>query len=204
LEDLALHQIEAPKGTIIPLDQVEIISRESSVQSAVKMGGVVIGKHHEDIHKLHITTSLLGGYFGSRLMRNLREDKGYTYGIGASVAHLLESSFLMISTDVVKQHTRETVEEIKKEINLLRDQQVDEDELQVLKNYLSGKFLSGIDTAFNIAGKFKAVMLHELDYDYYNEFLATLKAITPAEVQLTAQKYYDTEKMNLVVVGGAL
>ena len=204
LEGLQLHQVAAREGVVAPLSQTEVLSRESSVQSSVKMGKLIIGRHHEDIHKLHITTSLLGGYFGSRLMRNIREDKGYTYGIGASVAHLLDASFLMISTDVVKQYTADTYSEIKKEINLLRDELVGEDELQVLKNYLSGKFLSGVDTAFNIAGKFRSVKLHQLDYSYYNDFLSTINHMTPADVQETAQKYFDTEEMSLVIVGGEL
>ena len=117
LEGLSLIKRPVNDGTISPLSRVEILPRENSVQSAIKMGRLVVGRHHEDIHRLHITTNLLGGYFGSRLMKNIREDKGYTYGIGASVAHLTDASFLMISTDVVKQHTAETVAEIKKEIN---------------------------------------------------------------------------------------
>ncbi|MGB3465188.1 MAG: pitrilysin family protein, partial [Cyclobacteriaceae bacterium] len=192
---------EQEEGKIIPLEQHRVLERPESVQSAIRMGHLSINKHHPDIHKLHITTSLLGGYFGSRLMDNIREDKGYTYGISANIAHLHDASFFIISTNVVKQYTSNTVDEILKEINLLQTELVPQKELDTVKNYLRGKFLSGLDTAFNIAGKFNAVMLHGLDYEYYNKFLAELDSITPEVIMDIARKYYDTDNMRSVIVG---
>lgn len=200
-EQLPTNSLLPQKGVIEPLSKKQVITREDSMQSAIRLGNLTIDKHHEDIHKLHITTSLLGGYFGSRLMKNIREDKGYTYGIGASVAHLQDASFMVISTDVVKKYTRQTVVEIKKEINRLQTEAIDPSELETLKNYLSGKFLSGIDTAFNIAGKFRAVEIHGLGYDYYNDFLKTLGEISPEGIMQTAKKYFPEELMSSVIVG---
>lgn len=200
-EKFPVKNVDPKEGNIIQFNQKQIIDRPESVQSSIRIGCLTINKHHPDIHKLHITTSLLGGYFGSRLMKNIREDKGYTYGIGASIAHLQDASFLVISTDVVKKYTQNTVQEIENEIRILQNEPVDINELETLKNYLSGKFLSGLDTAFNIAGKFKAVKLHGLGYGYYNDFLKTLQEISPEEIQQTAKEYFNLDQMNSVIVG---
>lgn len=200
-EKFPTNSLPPQTGVIEPLSTNQVITRQDSMQSAVRLGNLTINKHHHDIHKLHITTSLLGGYFGSRLMKNIREDKGYTYGIGASIAHLQDASFMVISTDVVKEYTRNTVVEIRKEINRLKTEVVESSELETLKSYLSGKFLSGIDTAFNIAGKFKAVEIHGLGYEYYNNFLKTLQEITPEQIMQTAIDYYPEDLMTSVIVG---
>jgi len=189
------------KGVVNSLDNNQLIIRSQSVQSSIRVGKKIINRHHEDIHKLQMTTSILGGYFGSRLMRNIREDKGYTYGIGASIAHLIDQSFLMVSTDVVKENTKNSLVEINKEFELLRNNPVPIEELNTIKSYLTGQFLTGLDSPFSIAAKFKSVLLYNLDYSYYNTFLSTLEHITPKDVMEMAQKYFDTSSLFTVVVG---
>ncbi len=201
LGKLPCNNLNSRGGSIIPLAKKEVLKRPQSIQSSIRIGKKVISRQHEDIHKLHITTSLLGGYFGSRLMRNIREDKGYTYGIGASIAHLMDHSFLVISTDVVKKNTADTVKEIYKEIDLLKTTLIEDKELLTIKNYLAGQFLNGLDSPFSIASKFKSVLLNGLTYEYYADFLSTLDHITPRDIKETARKYYDVETMNMVIVG---
>ena len=179
-----------------------VIEKPENLQSSIRVGKVLFTRNHPDFTKVKIVNTLLGGYFGSRLMRNIREDKGFTYGISSGIATFQETGYLVIGTDVKKEFTLQTLEEIYKEIDKLQREPVSADELHTLKNYMAGRLLSSVDTPFALADKFKNIYLYGLDYDYYTQYLQTINHADADSIQDTAKKYLQTDTMKEVVVGG--
>ena len=194
---IANREASTPKKTLGTVNQ----TIDDSLQSSIRIGNFTLNRNHKDIHSLAITNSIFGGYFGSRLMKNIREDKGYTYGIYSSIAHLHDASFFVISTDVKKEFTSHTIDEIHKEISILKTESVSTSELETVSKYLAGQFLSNLDSPFSIASKFKSVHQAGLDYTFYYDYLAQLKTINADKVLEMANKYFDTEEFIQVVVG---
>lgn len=178
-----------------------IIERENAVQSAIRIGKHWLDKTHPDFQQMIITTTILGGYFGSRLMKNIREDKGYTYGIGCSVSSFLQSGFISISTQVGKDVCPNALEEIFKEIELLRTAEVTKEELTLVKNYLFGAFQRSIDGPFALADKFKNIKVFNLGYQYYINYLNLLKTVSPEMVQKTAFEHLRSDGLIEVIAG---
>lgn len=172
-----------------------------AVQSAIRMGNLTINRKHKDFAKLQILNTLLGGYFGSRLMANIREDKGYTYGIGSGVASLKDAGYFFIATEVGTEVCVNALQEIEKEINLLKSDLVKEEELNLVRNYMLGSMLGSLENAFSHADKFKNLYFSGLDYGYYTKYIHTVKTITPEEINITANKYLDWNAMTKVIVG---
>ena len=132
---------------------------------------------------------ILGGYFGSRLMQNIREDKGYTYGISSRNAAMKNGSYFVIGTDVKKEIYQDAVSEIYKEIEKLKNEPVSEEELENVKNYMSGNFLGSLSTAFAVMDKMQDIHLYNLDENYYNDYITKLRKVTIEDVQKVAQTY---------------
>lgn len=179
-----------------------VISKDDSLQSSIRIGKLQITKAHSDFTKLKVVNEILGGYFGSRLMKNIREEKGFTYGIQSNLVALKQEGYLVIGTDVKKEYTSQTLEEIYKEIKTLQQVPVDHHELETVRNYMTGSFLSEINTPFALADKFKGVYLNGLNYDYYQDLIKTINTITPDEILETAQKYLKPDSMSEVIAGG--
>ena len=177
------------------------IPMEGKVQSSIRMGGLAVGKAHPDYMGLLLLIEILGGYFGSRLMQNLREDKGYTYGVHASVNTMLGSAYILIGADVGSAHTEAAIEEIRKEIGILRTEPVSDDELQQVRNYMKGTFLSGINSPFALADKFKSVYLHGLGYNFYDRYFSEIDQTGADELMDLARRYLDTDRMTVVIAG---
>ncbi len=184
-----------------PVDKKLSINKPGSVQSSIRYGKKIINKKESDYHGLIVLNELFGGFFGSRLMKNIREEKGYTYGIYSSVISYLNESYFVIGADIIKEFTGKAIEEINKEINRLRTVPVSEDELEIVTNYMLGSFLSELETSFALSEKFKAVYYYGLGYDFYENFIDTVKRISPAELKNLAEKYFDIENFSLVIVG---
>ncbi|MGD1893696.1 MAG: M16 family metallopeptidase [Cyclobacteriaceae bacterium] len=178
-----------------------LVEKENSLQSSLRIGMPFIPKNNPDFIPLRILNTVLGGYFGSRLMKNIREEKGLTYGIYSSIVSLQEASYLVIGTDVKKELTQQALTEIYREIGILRDQPIDEIELNIVKNYMAGRLLTSINTPFALAEKFKGVHLFGLDYSYYEDFLKIVNTIDAAALQQLAQQYFAKENWFEVVVG---
>src|SRR5690606_8798304 len=159
-------------------------------------------KEHPDFVKLLVVNEILGGYFGSRLMKNIREDKGYTYGISSAMVPLKNKGYFIIGTDVNKENTGNTLQEIYKEIETLQNSLVSEEELNTVRSFMVGSFLSEINTPFALADKFKGVHLYGLDYDFYDAYLHTVNNITSIEIQNLAHQYLQKDTFSEVVVGG--
>jgi len=177
------------------------IPRPDSLQTAIGIGKLLFPKNHPDYWKMYITTELLGGYFGSRLMRNIREEKGYTYHIYATLIPLRETTYFFIATEAIKKYTQQVCSEIYKEITRLQTQPVEWPELDNLKNYMIGHFLNQINDPFSIMQHFEAAHLHGLEQTFYRHFFTTLRQLTPEDIQQMAQKYMALDSLTEICVG---
>ena len=177
------------------------IKKEGALQSAIRIGRLIPNKLHPDYLGLQVLNTILGGYFGSRLMNNIREDKGYTYGINSGVVSLKNGGYFFISTEVGADVTKDALNEIYKEIDLLRTEEVSIEELDLVKNYMLGQFLKSCDGAFNLANLFESVKLYDLDYNFYNNYIKTIKEITPKTIKALGVKYFNKKDLKEVVVG---
>ncbi len=177
------------------------IEKSGAVQSAVRIGSSTINKRHPDYPGLKFLNTLLGGYFGSRLMKNIRENKGYTYGIQSSVSSLDLSGFKVISTDVDKNKRTQAVEEIFFEIGKLQSIPVEKEEMEVVRNYMSGELVRMFDGPFAMADSFKAIWEFGLDTSYFNRLAEVIKTISPDEIIRLAGTYYNIEDLYEVTAG---
>lgn len=177
------------------------LAKEDSWQAAISMGRILFAKDHPDYLPLLVVNELLGGYFGSRLMRNIREDKGYTYGIFSRVVPLKHTSYLLIATEVIQAFAQATCQEIAQEIKTLQTVPVPEEELKTLQNYMLGTFLSEINDPFSMMEKFKAAYLHGLDQAYYERLYDTIRHISAPQIRTLANEYLSTDSLSQVIVG---
>lgn len=175
--------------------------RSDSLQSAIRIGKQIVHKTHKDYIELSILTTILGGYFGSRLMTNIREDKGYTYGIGAGLYPVLDTSFFYIATEVGVDVTQSALNEIYLEMNRLMTELVPEEELQLVKNYLKGAFIGSIENVFSHADKFKSIRLYNLDYDYYTQYFDLIDKVNSERLLQLAKEYFQRNTLTEVVIG---
>ncbi len=194
---------EAAQTTSIePATQLShFIEKEGTLQSAIRLGKPMFNKLHPDYLKFKVLNTILGGYFGSRLMTNIREDKGYTYGIGSGIASLKHGGMFYIASETGTEVTQKALDEIFIEIEKLRSSLVPEEELKLVKNYMAGNFLRSADGPFALAELFKGVHTHNLSMDYYSEYLKTIKNITTEEIHDLAVNYLQPESIIRLVVG---
>lgn len=174
---------------------------EDSLQTALRLGFPFVPMHHKDYIPFQILNHLFGGYFGSRLMKNIREDKGLTYGIYSSIISMKDSAYFVIGTDVMHASADQAVEEILKEMKELKEEEVPMDELETVKNHITGSFQSDITSPFALLDKYKLVYMHNLDYSYYKNFFEVLEDITPADIKKQAEKYFIENSLSVVRVG---
>lgn len=166
-----------------------IVNDENATQGAIRIARIFPNRHHPDFIKAQVMNTIFGGYFGSRLMSNIREDKGYTYGIHSFIQNHLTETALVISTEAGKDVCASTIEEVWKEAKLMQEKPVFEDELLLVKNYLIGAILADIDGPFQIMARWKNYILHQLDNHYFYEYIQTIKNMTAEDIQTMAQKY---------------
>ncbi len=177
------------------------IEKPEALQSAIRMGMPLINRTHPDFPALQVLNTVLGGYFGSRLMNNIREDKGYTYGIGSGMSSFKQSGALFIATEVGADVCKAAVVEIEKEVNLLKTELIPDEELALVRNYMLGSLLGSLENVFSHADKFKNLYFSGMDYDYYERYIQTVKTITAPELQVFANKYLKFDEFYKVIVG---
>lgn len=181
--------------------QEHYIAKRDALQSAIRLGKVSINRSHSDFAGFQVLNTLLGGYFGSRLMANIREDKGYTYGIGSALVSMKNAGYFFIASEVGADVCNSALDEIHKEIEILKTQEVGEPELNLVRNYMLGSMLGGLENAMSHADKFKNIYFSGLDYDYYQSYINTVRTITAQDIQNLANKYLDWNEMERVIVG---
>jgi zinc protease len=178
------------------------IHMEDATQSAIYIGRFFPGINHPDAFDLTILTTILGGYFGSRLMKNLREDKGYTYGISSNISHLEHASLFMIGTQVKAQYTEDAIQEINREITRLQNDDISSEELELVKNYLYGSMLQNIDGPFAQSKLVTQLIRRKIDaHDYLEKFSLSIRQITPKTIKYLTQKYLQFNKLIYSVSG---
>ena len=133
-------------------------------------------------------------------MTNIREDKGYTYGIYSYLMNHIQESDFMISTEAGKEVCAATIEEVYNEMKDLRDEPIDEEEMQMTRNHMIGTILGDLDGPFQVAGRWKNIILNNLDESYFYNGIEIIKTITPKELQELANKYLQPERFYEMVV----
>lgn len=177
------------------------LEREDALQSAIRIGQISINRVHPDFAALQFVNTILGGYFGSRLMANIREDKGYTYGIGSALVSMKNSGYFFIASEVGADVCSSAITEIEKEIKILKEKLVSESELSLVRNYMLGSMLGSLENALSHADKFKNIYFSGLDYDYYSNYIQIIRTIDASKVQGIANKYLNFEAFEKVIVG---
>jgi zinc protease len=177
------------------------IEKADAVQSAIRVGRRLFNKTHEDYFKFQVLNTILGGYFGSRLMANIREDKGYTYGIGSGLSSFVHEGSFFISTEVGSDVTKDALKEIYKEIEILQTDLVSEEEVETVRNYILGQFLRSVEGPLALADKFRGIWEFNLGYDYYQRYFEAVKSVNPRELRDLANKYLKKTDLIELVVG---
>lgn len=184
-----------------PLAQHEIIPKADSVQASLRLGNKTISRTHADYPALLLLNHIFGGYFGSRLMKNIREEKGLTYGIYSSITALKHESFISIGTDVNKENSAWALQEIKNEMNVLCSDLIGASELEIARNHFIGSLQGEITTSFAHADKIKNLILFGLPDDYYQQLITKIDTLTPQDLREVANRYLNPATFSTVTVG---
>lgn len=185
-------------------DKRIVIEREDALQSAVKIGCTTITRKHADFSKLQVLLTLFGGYFGSRLMSNIREEKGYTYGISAGILSFPDSGVLEISAETDNRYVELLIQEVYNEIEKLHQDLVSSKELDMVRNYMLGEMCRNYESPFSLADAWITAFTCGLDEQYFSHALTVVKNITAREIQELAQQYLCKETLKEVVAGKKL
>ncbi len=192
---------------LTPIPQEPAVQKKSrvtndpdGVQGSIRIARHFPNRHHPDFMKVMVLNTLLGGFFGSRLMSNIREDKGYTYGIHSYLQNHIHDSAWMIGTEAGKDVCDATIEEVYKEMKILREELVEEEELLLVRNYMMGGILGDLDGPFQVIARWKNIVLNNLTEKYFYDSINTIKSISAEELRSLAQKYLQPEEFYELVV----
>ncbi|MEG2219430.1 MAG: pitrilysin family protein [Muribaculaceae bacterium] len=181
--------------------KLEIVDKPGSLQSAVIMGLDAIPRNHADYIPLRILVKTFGGYFGSRLMTNIRETKGYTYGISAGLIGRHEHSYIMITSECDTKYTHLLINEVKNEMRKLAEEPIDNDELNRVKSNIISDMVGAVDSPFAIADYNLTAIYCNISKDYFAKQVEIIKKITAKELQEIAQKYFVTDNLFMAIAG---
>lgn len=180
--------------------KLHAINDPNGVQGAIRIGRKFFNRHHPDFAPMVVLNTLFGGYFGSRLMSNIREDKGFTYGIYSSLSPYAHDGSITVHTEVGRDVVAPAIEEVYKEMELLQKELADDEELLLVKNYLLGNMLGDLDGPFHILQRWRTLILNDMTIENFNRNVNIYKTITAKDLQRLAQKYYDKNDFYEVVV----
>lgn len=203
---LPLKQHRAVKGGINHLVQpakerkMEVLNDPNGVQSAIRIARNFPNRHHPDFQKVMVLNNVFGGFFGSRLMGNIREEKGYTYGIYSYLLNHVQESGWVISTEAGRDVCEAAIAEIYKEMKDVCDEEIDEEELLMSRNFMIGTILGDLDGPFQVAARWKNLVLNDLDEQYFYNGIQTIKEVTAKELRDLANKYLKPEEFYQLVV----
>ena len=187
---------------ILPKGENILIEKEGTMQSSIRMGKQLMTRKHPDFFTMMLLNEVLGGYFGSRLMKNIREEKGLTYGISSNLALFGQAGYFVIGTDVKREFTQQTIDEIHKEIRILQTELISEIELEVVKNYMVGSFAGSLNTPFDITDRYKVIFSENLPLDFYQNYIPNIQQISDVMLLEAAGKYLEIDTLFEIVVGG--
>jgi len=173
----------------------------NTVQTSYRFGFLLFNRTHADYPYMYLFNTILGGYFGSRLMKNIREDKGYTYNIYSSLDLMNESGYFYIAAETSHDMLDPLRKEIFLEIDRLKKETISEQELLMVKNYLFGSLLNYLDGPFNVAKTWKNLWLSGLDLLDFQHFLQQIETANPYDMQAIANRYFDVSRSYEVICG---
>lgn len=190
----------------VPTEQPNKVFTEdlSGVQTALRIGRRLFNRQHPDYAGWYFLNTVLGGYFGSRLMTNIREEKGLTYNIYSTLDPMLFDGYFYVGTEVANEQVGVAITEIYREIEVLRNELVGEEELEMVRNYLLGNLLTLLDGAFNVGDIVKMIVLDELPMSYFDDLVHTIQTMDGTKLKALAQQYLQKEHLWEVVVGNSL
>ncbi len=201
---LPLHQKTGPEiiYTVQPAAEKKyrIINDAEGVQGAIRMARPFPNRHHPDYQKVQILNNIFGGFFGSRLMSNIREDKGYTYGIHSYIQNHIHDSAWMISTEAGRDVCEATIEEVYKEMQILCNDLIDDEELSLVRNYMIGTVLGDLDGPFQLISRWKNYVLNGVDDSYFYKSVEMIKTTGAEELRELAKKYLNPDAFYELVV----
>ncbi|WP_237039397.1 M16 family metallopeptidase [Phocaeicola faecalis] len=198
VKDKPVMQAVAPRTTS---EKHLFVEREDALQSSLKMGSFVMDRQHPDFLKARVMVTLFGGYFGSRLMSNIREDKGYTYGIGAGIVSYPDTGILIISTEAANEYINSIIVEVYREMDKLCNELVPQGELEMVKNYMLGDLCRSYEGPFSLSDAWIYIETAGLDDKFFIRSLDAIRGITREEIQRLAQAYFCKENLIEVVAG---
>jgi zinc protease len=212
LMDLICQHLEqlpkgnAPIGLEIPPLPTDVVKKhypptKNSTQASIRIGNRAMTRKHVDYADFSFTNLLLGGYFGARLMQNLREDKGYTYSIYSSMENMRHGSYFYIYTDVNTEVKDAALTEIYREIERLQTEAVSEEELEMVKNYNLGMFLNAVDGVFNVSAIWKEIIIEGLPTHFFDQLVEATTNISAQQIQEMARLYFNIDQLTEIVVG---
>lgn len=191
--------------TFCPIESVKdkriFIERPDAMQSSIKMGAPMMERANPDYLKMRVLMTILGGYFGSRLMSNIREDKGYTYGIAAGVGFYSGTGIFTVSTEAANEYAESIVKEVYHEIDLLQTELVSQKELEMVRSYMLGDMCRSYEGPFSLSDAWMFIDINHLDADYFQRSLEAVRTVTPSELRDLACKYIHKDALIEVIAG---
>lgn len=182
-------------------DKTIFIEKNDTQQCAIRIASPTINRDNPDYNGFRVLNTIFGGYFGSRLMENIREEKGYTYGIGSSTSANKYGAHFVISTQTANIYREAVVKEIFSEMHRLRNEKVGAEELMTVKSYLMGEMARMFDGPFAQADAQISLIANNLPDDYYKKQIDTISSVTADELQLLANKYLNEEQFYIAIAG---
>ncbi|MFN7117836.1 MAG: M16 family metallopeptidase [Saprospiraceae bacterium] len=177
------------------------IQNPDTIQMALRVGRDLFNRHHPDYPGWYMLNTIIGGYFGSRLMENIREEKGYTYNIYSMLDTMMHDGCFYIATEVGNEFINQTLDEIYKEMEMLQTELVDEEEMEMVRNYVLGGFLNMLDGPFNVSEVVKTLVTENLPLSYFEELVSDVQKVTEEDLLALSQKYLNPNDFWEVVAG---
>ncbi|WP_109695792.1 M16 family metallopeptidase [Chitinophaga deserti] len=195
------HNIR-PEMPILPSEEKKyrIFNDENGVQGSIRVARPFPNRYHPDFPKMLVLNTIFGGYFGSRLMSNIREEKGYTYGIHSQLYNFRQAGAVNITTEAGRDVCEKAIAEIYLEMDKLRNEPIPEEELSLVRNFMIGSILGDLDGAFQVIQRWKNLILNDLDENYFYNNIRTIKTISAEELQQLARQYLSPEDFYELIV----
>ncbi len=188
--------------SIQPENEKNTFTPKDSVQTAIRIGNRIFDKKHPDFFGMYFLNIILGDYFSSRLMMNIREDKGYTYSIYSMLDMMKKDGLFMIATETTSEHREALISEIRQEFDKLKTEPIPSEELEMARNYTLGTLLAALDGPFNSSEIIKSIYLDDVGENHFYRLVETIKSIDKEELANLARKYLELDNMFTVMVGG--
>ena len=198
-----------PAGSAVPVPVFPAVAQvpeafaaqPGAVQSAIRIGRRLFTRDHPDFIPMQVLVTVLGGYFGSRLVANLREERGYTYGVFAALVNLDREGYMAIATEVTADATDDAVAQVFAEMERLRTEPVGDEELEAVRNIMTGEVMRLVDGPFGVADVTIENIQSGSGPDYVDRFVAAVRGVTPAQLPELARRWFDPAAFTTVVVG---